>query len=418
MTVPTRGAPVLSRAEARDRVATGGVMGGHALVHVFQTGFYVVLPELYTLFGMTPVTAGAVDAVRRVSSGTASMVGGFVLDRYADMRVPVLYLSLALMGVGYALVGLAPSYPLLLVAVAVAGASASIWHPAAIGLLSTAFPERRGLVVTTHRSTGSIGDVVGPLLVGALLVVVGAQTVLVGSTPIAVGLAVVLWLLLVRAPRWRAFRDLEGERRSFGDQFRAFAPLLRHRGLRLVVVVKLLAGLGQGGLVMWTGLYLAEEAGLGSLGVSVHVALLTGVGIVTGPWIGGLSDRIGRKPIVVAVLATKCVVATGLALLGFGWAFSLLVALLGAVLFSATSLLQVAALDIGDGRNLEGSLVGLMWGVNAVSGGLAPLLIGLLVASAGFGVLFWFVAVANLLATLAALALPAAAMTAGSPRRR
>jgi len=390
---------------SQDRAATRGVLGGHALVHLYQNGFYVILPELYQVFGLNPITAGAVDTVRKVASGTASMVGGVVLDRYADKRIPVLWLSLVFMGIGYLLVGLAPTYLLLLVAAGLAGASGSIWHPAAIGLLSQAFPARRGFMISLHRSTGSVGDVVGPLLVGGLLVVVGAQAILVGAVPLVLAVTVVLWVLLARAPAWRAFREKADDPRSFRDQFSALGPVLRHPSLRILLVVKLLSGLGQGGLVLWLGLYLSEVVGLGSVGVSAHIALVTAVGIVAGPYIGSLSDRIGRRPVIVAVLGLKATFAALLALVAYGPWFTLLVALLGAVLFGANSLLQVAALDIGDGQRLEGSLVGLMWGVNAVSGGSAPLLMGVLVTALGFGVIFWFVALANAAAMLAALAL-------------
>jgi MFS family permease len=344
--------------------------------------------------------------VRRVASGMASMGGGFLLDRFQDKRIQVLYASLVMMGFGYLVVGLVPTYSVIVVAAGVATAAGAVWHPAALSLLSQRYPHRRGLLISLHRAAGSVGDFTGPLVAGGLLVVLMWQDVLYGALPIALLFALALWIVLRRAPGWRATAAVRGEPRPLRDQLRALGAIVRDRGLLKLLLVAGLSGLGQGGLLVWLGLYLAETQGMGSVGIGVHIALLTGIGVVTGPLYGSLSDRAGRKPVIVGVLATKATIAALMALAAGGVLFSVLVACMGAVMFGVNSLVQAGALDIAEGHGLEGSTIGLLWGANALFVGASPLLLGFAIEAAGFGVLFWYVAAVNVVATLVALVLP------------
>lgn len=391
----------------QDRTAARTVIASHSLQHVYGQGFYVILPELYVSLGLSPITAGAIETVRRIASGTASMVGGFLLDRFEHRRVATLFWSLAAMAVGYVLVGLSQTYGTILVAVLLAGAAGSIWHPAAIGLLSRTMPARRGFIVTLHRASGSVGDVVGPVAVGLLLLVVGWRSILIGALPLTLLAAAGLSWTLRRAPSWAALRRASTEVRRSRDQARAIGRLLRSRGLVMLLLVAGVSGIGQGGLMMWLGLYLRETQGMGSVGIGIHVGMLTGVGIVTGPLLGRLSDRIGRKPVIVGVISAKTVLAALMAITGSGLIFSALVGLIGAVLFATNGLVQAAALDLADREGLEGSMIGLLWGSNALFVGAAPLLLGALIASFGYGLLFWWVAALNLVAAVISVGMPA-----------
>lgn len=398
--------PAALKTGRHDRIAASSVIGAHSLQHAYQQGFYVILPEIYASLGLTPVGAGALETVRRVAGGVASMGGGFLLDRYQHRRIAVLYVSLVSMGLGYMLIGLAPSYVVILAAAALAGAASSIWHPAALGLLSQSYPHRRGFVVSLHRSSGSVGDVAGPLLVGGLLLVAAWQSVMFGALPVALLFAAALWVMLRKAPTWTVLDAPDAAPRVLRDQLRVLGTVLRSRSLLMLLVVAGLNGLGQGGLLLWLGLYLRETQQMGSVGVGVHVALLTGFGIVAGPMIGFASDRMGRKPVIVGVLAAKSGIAVLMALTGSGLLFSALVAAMGAVMFGVNSLVQAAALDVADGRRLEGTMIGFLWGSNAVFFGASPLIVGFLIEASSWDVLFWYVAVVNFLGVLAALLLP------------
>ena len=125
----------------------------------------------------------------------------------------------------------------------------------------------------------------------------------------------------------------------------------------MLLLIAGLNGLGQGGLLLWMGLYLQETQGMGSVGVGFHIALLTGLGIIAGPFVGSFSDRVGRKPVITGALAVKAVIAVCLALIASGWVFSAFVGLMGIVMFGVNPLIQAAALDVADGQDLDSSMI-------------------------------------------------------------
>ncbi|HEX9145744.1 MAG TPA: hypothetical protein VGA09_15830, partial [Candidatus Binatia bacterium] len=53
-----------------------------------------------------------------------------------------------------------------------------------------------------------------------------------------------------------------------------------------------------------------------------------------------------------------------------------------------------------------GSLIGLLWGNNAIFLGLAPVIVGVFMASFGYSTLFWYLAAVNGLGSVVALMLP------------
>lgn len=390
------------------RLAAPSLFAGHTLHHVYDYGLYVILPLIYTEFALTPVAAGLMDTVRRVSSGAAAIGGGFLVDQLQHRRILILCLSMVTMGLGYLIMGLAPAYLLILVALGLVGiAHQSLWHPSALSLLSQRYPERRGFMVSMHRSSGNLGDAIGSLAVGALMLVLAWQSILRAAFPVALGVALLLWLVLRRAPGWQEFETRSKTRRHVGEQLRSLRELFQSKGLLLLFLLAGVSGLGQGGFQLWLPIYLQETHGMGSFGIGLHMALLTSMGIAAGPLIGALSDRFSRKPMIVILLAGKAIVAALMAFFGAGLMLTMFVGLMGAFMFAGHALIDAGALDLGEGRRLEGSLVGLLWGSNALFLGLAPVIVGLLMTSFGYTTLFWYMAVMNGLGSLMALILPA-----------
>lgn len=390
-----------------DRLAPASLIAGHALHHVYDYGLYVILPVIYTEFGLTPVAAGLMDTVRRVSSGVAAIGGGLLVDQLQHRRILILCVSMVTMGLGYLIVGLAPAYLIILIGLGLVGIShQSLWHPSALSLLSQRYPERRGFMVSIHRSSGNLGDAIGSVAVGALMIVMAWQAILLAAFPVTLGVGLILWLVLRRASGWQEFQTRSETRRRIGEHLCSLQELFRNKSLLLLFLLAGMSGLGQGGFQLWLPIYLQETQKMESLGIGLHMALLTTIGVVSGPFIGALSDRLSRKVLIVIVLGGKAVVATLMAFAGGGPLLTILVGLMGAFMFGGHALIDAGALDLGEGRRLEGSLIGLLWGNNAIFLGLAPVIVGVFMASFGYSTLFWYLAAVNGLGSVVALMLP------------
>ena len=380
------------------------VIGAHAFEHMYGRAFLVLIPAIYVALGLAPIQAGLLDAVRQLSGGVTSMTGGFFVDVFHHRRAHVLALSLALIAVGYFLVSIAPTYGLILAALAVASAGTALWHPPALGLLAQRFPARRGLFISMHRSTGNAGDWIGPLIVGGLLGVVGWRWIMGGGTPLLLVFAAATFLLL---------RNLESPspertdyRARIKSQLSSIVDSFRGTGMWSIFSVSALRGMGDRSLLWVIPLYLSDQLDMSAFWVGFHVALLAAPGILSGPVFGHLSDRTGRKQIIVVIMATAVVLPVTMVLGGSGLGMTFSIALFGLFLFSVNSLTQAAAIDVAAGKGLEGTFIGLMWGSNAFFGAAASVAAGALVEYLGWHSAFYFAAGLFFVGLLAALVMP------------
>ena len=383
------------------------VIGAHTIEHMYGRGFLVLIPVIYVALQLNPITASLIDAVRQLAGGATSMSGGFFVDIFQHRRAQVLTLSLALIGVGYLLVALAPTYGLILAALAIASAGTAMWHPPALGLLAQRFPARRGLFISMHRSTGNLGDWIGPLVVGVLLGAAGGaewwgsewwpwdwsiswRWIVGGGAPIMLALAAAIFLLL---------RNVDGPplpgvdyKAKIKRQLRDMASSFRGTGMWSIFTVSAVRGMGDRSLLWVIPLYLSQDLKFSSISVSIHVALIAVPGIFTGPLFGTLSDRIGRKAIVMFIMAATGGITLAIVMLGDGWAMTGAVFLFGVFIFTVNSLTQAAAIDVAEGKGLEGTFIGLMWGSNAFFGAMASIAAGLLADYADWASAFYLAA--------------------------
>ena len=388
----------------KDSVMATSVIGAHTLEHMYGRAFLVLIPQIYVALGLAPIQAGLLDAVRQLSGGATSMTGGFFVDMFQHRRAHILAFSMSLIAIGYFLVSIAPTYGLILASLALASAGTALWHPPALGLLAQRFPRQRGLYISLHRSTGNIGDWLGPLVVGVLLGSVGWRWIMGGGTPVLLVFAVVIFYVLrnVGGPK------IEGVdyRTKFKKQITEMRESFRGTGMWWIFTVSAVRGMGDRSLLWVIPLYLSDQLGMSNFWVGFHVALLAAPGIFAGPLFGALSDRIGRKPIIMFIMASAVIFPVTMALGGDGLGMTFSVLMFGLFLFSVNSLTQAAAIDVAAGKGLEGTFIGLMWGSNAFFGAMASVLAGVLVEYVGWHAAFYFASGLFFLGFLASLALP------------
>jgi FSR family fosmidomycin resistance protein-like MFS transporter len=362
------------------------VIGAHGLEHMYAHSFNVILPVIYDALGLVPIQGALLLITRRLTGGLTSMGSGFFVDMFRHRVGGVLAFSMGLIGVGYLLVSVSPSYGLILAALALASAGSALWHPPALGLLARRFPEKRGFFISLHRSMGNVGDWLGPLLVGGLLGVVGWRLILGGGTPILMILAVIIFFIL----RKTGGPKVEGisVRTNFVNQWQALRQVFNGGGMWPIFIVSAVRGMGDVAVLFVLPLYLSRSVAEGGLdkstfSVGFHIALLAAPGIVSGPLFGALSDRIGRRSIISFIMGVSVILPVTIALGGSGLWMTLSVALFGLFHFSVNSLTQAAAIDLAEGRGLEATFIGLMWGSNSAFGTVALIAAGILVGGGG-----------------------------------
>ena len=396
-----------------DLFVAWALISAHTMQHVYSRGFLVLLPFMMESLGIGTIGAGVMEATRRISSGVASMGGGVITDRIQHLRGPILAGSIGLMGFGYLIIGVFPNYYVILIALGFAAAAGSVWHPPALGILSQRFPERRGYYISLHRSAGNVGETVAPVVFGLLLGIIAWQAVLWGVFPMALGVAILIMIYLRNIGGSKRMM-VQGGDRTLLEQLSTIGTLFRHKAFLALLLVGGIRGIADGAVLLFLPIYLRRELEMGALAIGVYVSLLTAVAIFSGPFFGRLSDNWGRGRVIFMIMVCSTVIVSLMIFFNEGLALAGLVALAGIFMFSVNSLTQAGSMDMAEGLNLEGSMIGLLWGVNAFFGALSPIVLGFLTNTYGLSIFFMYAACFYAFGTLVALLLPGV-LTARNP---
>jgi MFS family permease len=298
--------------------------------------------------------------------------------------------------------GLTHDYWLLLTCAAVVGIGNNLWHPTAIPLLAQRFPERKGLVVSIHGMGGNVGDAIAPLVAGALLAVLSwRQVVMVNVIPgIVMSVVLLVWLGQTLATDGPARSAKPEAKRSLRDTLRDFKPLLANRTLIFLCSSSIFRSMTHGGLLTFLPLYLATDMGYSPFWIGACMAALQIAGFAAAPIAGHLSDRVGRRQIVMSSLTVTAVIIVAMIFAGRSDAFVFFIAFLGFFFFSIRAVLQAWLLDATP-ANMGGSSIGVLFAIQAFGSGIGPIACGLIADRHGLLAAFYFlvgtIIVANML---------------------
>src|SRR5438309_820673 len=128
-------------------------------------------------------------------------------------------------------------------------------------------------------------------------------------------------------------------------------------------------------------------------------------GFAAAPVAGHLSDRMGRKSVMMTSMAMTAVVLVFMALAGKSLAFVFFVAVLGFFLYAIRPVLQAWLLETTP-KNMGGTSIGVLFGAQAVGSAIGPLLGGLVADSYGLIATFAFLAGTIVAANLFILFMP------------
>jgi predicted MFS family arabinose efflux permease len=386
-----------------DPVATNQQGSGRLLAALCVASFLAAL-NFFATAPFYPVMArdldttvpllGQVTTLMILVSTVLGLAVGPIADRYGYRRplvIGVLAVALNLVGIG-----LAPSYPVLLVLSVAGGLADALVYglPLAIaGIRFSGAAQRKAMGWTIGALSSA--SIVGTPVLTSIGSVAGWRVALVSAGVVAAAAA------------WFIFTSLPADERRPTARFRmaeltaAYLPLIRHRPTLRLYGTTVLRAVTWVGLITYLGAYLADELGLGTRNVGfIYMASGIGyaVGSVAGAKVLAFSPRlvvaasclfggltVGAMMMVTSIVVTIALVVTA----------SLISALAG--IGVATVLANESPAGTGTTMVLNGSMMNLgsaggalLGGVLISVGGYSALGLGLPLFSVLAALLAWW----------------------------
>lgn len=375
---------------------------GHGGTHWVAGVFYILLPFITRDLGLSYAQAGLLVATFHGSAFAANFGSGMVVDM-SGRRVVFQILSLLMGAFALMAFGLTASFLVLCVLTAFIGASNNLWHPPSIALLSNTYPANRGYALAVHAMGASLGDTVAPVAAGVLIASVGWQSAAGWSgIPALVIAGVIAWLLL---PSDRQQSGAAKRGSGFAEYVQGVRLIVRDRAILGLCVMAGFRSMTQNGLYVFLPLYLVHEAGYGPVVMGMAMMMLQLGGVVAGPIAGVVSDRIGRRPVVLAGLSVTTLIIVALTFVENELIYVAGVSLLGFALFAVRPVVHSWMMDLAP-TGMAGSATSLMFGTQSLFSVLMPVLGGLVADRFGLTAVFYLLAASVLVSNMLVFLLP------------
>ena len=185
---------------------------------------------------------------------------------------------------------------------------------------------------------------------------------------------------------------------SFRGYYSGLFQLLRKRAMIVLVAVTALRSMGQGAIVAFLPVYLRSDLDYSPLTVGVYMAGAQVVGIGAQPVMGYLSDRFGRKIVLVPSMTVLGLLFVALKYADPGYQLILTILAMGAFLYSLHTIFIAAALDVSRGES-QSTVVSLIYGASFF-GTFSPFVAGIIVDASVTQNAFLYAGVVVLISTV------------------
>jgi FSR family fosmidomycin resistance protein-like MFS transporter len=369
----------------------------HFIVDGYGNILAPLLPLLITQLGLTLAAAGTLQMCFQLANSVSQLGFGHIADRWRPRLLLIVGPMIAVATLP--LIGLAPGAVALAFVLILGGLGGAAFHPPAAALVHRYSGEKRGLAMSFHITSGTLGQAIAPLAFAPFVQQFGLR-----MTPVLMAPALVI-LVVVLLRRMPAIDRLQDSHDS-GGGIRALRPYAKPLTLLYFIVV--LRTLTATSFSTFVPVMLTRRGmTLAQAGTAVSVYLFA-VGL--GGFFGGPSaDRFGaRRVIVISLVAAVPLLALAPQL--SGWMFVATLALGGFLLQSTLPVNVTFGQTIApiSAATVSSLMMGFAWGV----GGLSVPFVGMLADRIGIDRTLTAVSAVPLIA--AALALPLPSGTRGA----
>ncbi len=365
--------PAQLEKEAKQKAAFS-ILAAISFCHFLNDLVQSLIPAIYPLIKASfHLDFKQVGLITLSGQMTASLLQPLV-GSYTDRR-PMPYsltIGMGLTLLGLLLLAMAPTFPIVLCAVALVGMGSAVFHPESSRIARLASGGRHGLAQSVFQVGGNAGSSLGPLLAAFIVLPHGRSSVAWFSLAALLGMAILInvggWSKVNRPARAKAGAVSAGNR-----------PALSSR--RVVVSLSILIALIFSkyfylvSLTSYYTFYLMNKFHLPVKTAQLYLFIFLGA-IAAGTIIGGpVGDRIGRKLVIWCSILGVLPFTLALPYANLFWT-GILSAVIGVILASAFSAILVYAQDLVPGK--VGMISGLFFGLAFGMAGIGAAVLGAL----------------------------------------
>ncbi|HVQ16204.1 MAG TPA: MFS transporter [Vicinamibacterales bacterium] len=364
--------------------------GTHFIVDGFGNVLSPLLPLLILNLNLSLAAAGTLQMFFQLANSVAQLGFGYIADRWRPrwllLAGPVVCVTTI------TLIGLAPDVSTVAFVLVLGGLGGAAFHPPAAALVHRFSGNQRGMAMSTHITSGTVGQAMAPLVFAPFVQQFGLR-----ATPLLMipALVVLLFVLLRRIPR---FDRLQEHQKAGGlSALRPYAKPLAL--LYLIVVMRTLTAMSFSTFL--PVLLTRRGQSLAQAGTVVSIYL---VAVGLGGFIGGPSaDRFGPRRVIILSLVCS-VPFLMIAPLLHGAMFVVVVSMGGFLLQSTLPVNVTFAQLIApiSAATVSSLMMGFAWGM----GGLTVPLVGMLADRIGIEHALVAMSALPLIAALLAIPLP------------
>jgi FSR family fosmidomycin resistance protein-like MFS transporter len=340
---------------------------GHFSVDTPTGALWLIAPAVGVAWGLSPAEVGMLVTAATLGAGFGYLPSGILADRISR-RGLMLTAAVWWAAIGYLAASFAPGFWTLALLLALGGIGSGAWHPMATGTMIQHMPQRRALALGVHLTGGMFAEVAGPLMVGFMLSYVDWRVALqISVIPAAVMGVALLYFSRHIAPSHEP-RMTKADLREVVSVWKTPAGVLMF-GLGVSYSMSFI------GLLAMTPLFFQDFHGYSTAWTGMAFAAMLVGGGLAAPLMGQVSDRWGRKRIVVL---SAFIGAAGILVAAYSdnVAVMLAGAIVGATVLSGMRPVYLAAAVEMAGKR-ESTSLGLIYAVMDGIGATGGLLAGL-----------------------------------------
>ena len=365
--------------------------------HHLATGALIpLLPLLRQSFGLNYFESGVLAAAFSLSLGFGQIPMAMLADRFSRRLVIVV----GMLGVGAASIGvsLTSTFWQMVPWVVVMGLFAATYHAPASSFLSQAFPpDRRGKVLGLHVIGGSAALIVVPILALWLATLFGSWRA---------AFFLLAWPALLTCPLlWLGTQELVGDathhsgsaKRKTGEgqendtSSGSWLSILRAIGL--LIFFAMVMQLVVSSVNSYLPLFVVDQHGVSPRLGGLVTSLTAGASILGAPLGGALSDRLGRKSVILVAISLSGPLLLAVTKAPYGIPLLLALGCYGIVMVARLPLAESLIADHVPVRR-RATVLAIYLFVGQETGGLVTPLLGGFVDAHGFDAVLTTISVA------------------------